>query len=84
MTFTQSSNYIRPLEANRKADVAPGDSEFDTPGLDDYTLYILKSGNGPPVFVLLCEDCFGYSGSPAFQYEFSELVSFSKRAARSW
>ena len=27
----QCSNYIRPFEDNRQADVAPGENEFDTP-----------------------------------------------------
>ena len=30
----QSWNYIRHFEGNREADVAPGENEFDTPGLD--------------------------------------------------
>ena len=32
-------NYIRPFEGNREADVAPGENEFDTPDVDDYTLF---------------------------------------------
>ena len=27
----QSQNYIQPFEGNCKADVAPGENEFDTP-----------------------------------------------------
>ena len=27
-------NYIRPLDGNREADVAPGENEFDTPVLN--------------------------------------------------
>ena len=27
-------SYIRPFEGNLKADVAPGENEFDTPGVE--------------------------------------------------
>ena len=31
--------YIRPFEGNHKADVAPGENEFDTPGLSCHINY---------------------------------------------
>ena len=29
-----SWNYLRPFEGNHETDVAPGENEFDTPGLE--------------------------------------------------
>ena len=34
MTFIESYSYTQPFEGNREADVAPGENEFDTPGLE--------------------------------------------------
>ena len=34
VTFIPSSNYIRPFEGKREADVAPSENEFDTIVLD--------------------------------------------------
>ena len=36
-----SWNYIRPSEGNHEADVALGEDEFDTPGLD-YSFNVVK------------------------------------------
>ena len=48
-SFTRGKElYIWPFEGNREADVAPGENEFDTPGLE-----IRRQGQRPGLLVSL-------------------------------
>ena len=42
--LAQLLNYIRPFEGNLEADVAPGENEFDTPGIESPLLGYLCEG----------------------------------------